>query len=121
MSQERRRFTRIGFDKPTLLAQGGATWAVHLLDISLKGLLVQRPDDWAGDAGQPFGAQVDLGNQAVVKMEVTLAHDEGEHLGFQCTQIDIESATHLRRLVELNLGDPAELERELGALLAPAT
>jgi hypothetical protein len=26
--------------------------------------------------------------------------------------------THLRRLVELNLGDPALLERELSALIA---
>jgi hypothetical protein len=27
--------------------------------------------------------------------------------------IDVDSATHLRRLLELNLGDPSLVEREL--------
>ena len=31
--------------------------------------------------------------------------------------IDLDSISHLRRFVELNLGDEQELERELGALL----
>jgi hypothetical protein len=42
-------------------------------------------------------------------------------LGFQVQYIDLDSATHLRRLVELNLGDPALLEREFENLLAPGT
>ena len=32
--------------------------------------------------------------------------------------IGLESIEHLRRLIELNLGDPEELERELGALIS---
>jgi hypothetical protein len=35
-----------------------------------------------------------------------------------CESIDLDSITHLRRLVELNAGDPALLERELTALVA---
>ena len=38
--------------------------------------------------------------------------------GLHCLAIDIDSVTHLRRLVELNLGDPALLEREVSALVA---
>jgi hypothetical protein len=34
-----------------------------------------------------------------------------------CKEIDLDSISHLRRLIELNLGDQEELERELGALL----
>jgi hypothetical protein len=49
-------------------------------------------------------------------MDVTVAHCESEHVGFHCDHIDIDSITHLRRLVELNLGDPELLERELSAL-----
>lgn len=119
MTSERRRFIRIPFDAKTLIAQGGATWDVQLQDVSLKGLLIARPDDWAGDAAQPFGALITLGDQATVKMEVRLVHEEAERLGFECDHIDIDSASHLKRLVELNLGDAAELERELGALLLP--
>jgi hypothetical protein len=37
-------------------------------------------------------------------------------VGLHCRHIDIESLAHLRRLIELNLGDPALLERELAAL-----
>jgi hypothetical protein len=37
-----------------------------------------------------------------------------------CRSIDIESITHLRRLIEVNLGDPAASERELKALIAGA-
>ncbi|MBD1588009.1 PilZ domain-containing protein [Pseudomonas typographi] len=117
MTDERRRFIRIPFDAHTLIAQGGTTWPVQLLDVSLKGLLVERPEDWAGDPAQPFGVQIDLGEQVTVKMEVWLKHEEAERLGFQCGHIDLDSASHLRRLVELNLGDAAQLERELAALL----
>jgi hypothetical protein len=51
-------------------------------------------------------------------MEVELVHDDHNQLGFHCSHIDVDSISHLRRLIELNLGDEAELERELAALLA---
>jgi hypothetical protein len=38
-------------------------------------------------------------------------------LGFVCRHISLESIERLRRLIEFNLGDPHELERELGALI----
>jgi len=31
----------------------------------------------------------------------------------RCLSIDLDSITHLRRLLELNLGDPQLVEREL--------
>jgi hypothetical protein len=34
-----------------------------------------------------------------------------------CRHISLESIERLRRLIEFNLGDPQELERELGALI----
>jgi hypothetical protein len=42
----------------------------------------------------------------------------GRQVGVQCGSIDLESITHLRRLVEMNLGGGSLLERELKALLA---
>lgn len=114
---ERRRFKRIAFDAQTDLSQAGQRWPVRLVDLSLKGLLIEKPQPWLGDPGQPFSVDVKLGPQADVVMEVELAHDDHGQLGFVCTHINLESVTHLRRLIELNLGDPQELERELGALL----
>ncbi|MOA67711.1 Cyclic diguanosine monophosphate-binding protein [compost metagenome] len=46
-----------------------------------------------------------------------LRHDNDGHLGFACLHIDLESITYLRRLIELNLGDEDELQRELGSLI----
>ncbi|MCK9815653.1 PilZ domain-containing protein [Pseudomonas sp. MAFF 302046] len=114
---DRRRFKRIAFDARTELSQGPNRWSVQLLDLSLKGLLIQRPEPWQGDASQTFAADIHLGNDADVRMEVQLAHDDHGQLGFVCVHIDLASIEHLRRLIELNLGDPEELERELGALI----
>ena len=115
-NQERRRFHRIAFDAPTEIVQGAQRWAVELHDLSLKGLLVRRPADWNGDAEQPFEAQIDLGGDTRVRMEVLLTRAQDSLLGFSCRHIDLDSISHLRRLVELNLGDQALLERELAAL-----
>jgi hypothetical protein len=51
-------------------------------------------------------------------MEGSIAHLEGTQVGLRCDSIDIDSLTHLRRLVELNVGDEAILQRELSALTA---
>lgn len=43
-SHERRRFQRIPFEAEVELRQDQACWTVRLHDLSLKGLLVSRPD-----------------------------------------------------------------------------
>ena len=59
---ERRRFLRIDFDAPTELRQGLKRWPVKLLDLSLKGLLIERPEPWDADLTQDFDAIIlDLG------------------------------------------------------------
>jgi hypothetical protein len=56
---------------------------------------------------------------ATVRMEVSLKHIEGQHAGFRCEHIDLDSISRLRRLVELNLGDSESLHRELTELMLP--
>ncbi|MGC5701902.1 PilZ domain-containing protein [Pseudomonas sp. NFXW11] len=114
---DRRRFKRIAFDAKTELSQGTYRWPVRLLDLSLKGLLIERPEPWLGDPKRPFEADIHLGPDADVRMDVQLAHEGHDQLGFVCLHIGLESIEHLRRLIELNLADPEELERELGALI----
>ncbi|MCQ4313695.1 PilZ domain-containing protein [Stutzerimonas sp. VN223-3] len=118
-SSERRRFQRFAFDAETALVQGQRRWPVELHDLSLKGLLVHRPVGWDADPAQPFEAQIRLSDDVEVRMEVEMTHAKGELIGMVCRHIDVDSISHLRRLVELNLGDEALLERELAALGAP--
>ncbi|HDS1737987.1 MULTISPECIES: PilZ domain-containing protein [Pseudomonas] len=115
---ERRRFQRIDFDAPTELRQGDRRWPVKLLDLSLKGLLVQRPAAWDADASQDFDAVIHLNDkQTQVRMQVELRHEEPDRLGFICLFIDIDSMSHLHRLVELNVADSTEMMRELRQLI----
>lgn len=113
----RRRFKRIAFDARTELIQGPHRWPVKLLDLSLKGLLVERPQPWLGDQQQIFSIDIHLSTEVEIRMDVQLTHEERGQLGFVCRYISLESISSLRRLIELNLGDQAELERELGALI----
>ncbi len=115
--QDRRRFKRISFDAKTELTQGSRSWAVHLIDLSLKGLLIERPSPWLGNPEEPFIVDIHLNVDIDVQMEVRLTHDDHNHLGFVCEHIGLDSVTHLRRLIELNLADHDELDRELAALI----
>lgn len=114
---ERRVFSRIHFDAWAELRQGDRHWHAPLLDLSLKGLLVGEPEEWnRADTTQPLQAAIHLDNALAIEMTVLLRHHNGGNLGFECQSIDLDSITNLRRLVELNLGDPDLLERQLGAL-----
>ncbi|MFJ4348822.1 PilZ domain-containing protein [Pseudomonas sp. NPDC089401] len=114
---ERRRFQRIDFDAPTELRQGDCRWPVKLLDLSLKGMLIKRPEPWDADLSQDFDAVIHLNPEVRVQMQVELRHEEAARLGFVCLYIDVDSMTHLHRLVELNLADSTEMMRELRELI----
>ena len=114
---DRRRFKRIAFDAKTELSQGEHVWPVKLIDLSLKGLLIEKPEPWTGNREWHFLVDIHLTDDVAIKMDVQLTHDDHGQLGFVCKHISLESIERLRRLIELNLGDPEELERELGALI----
>jgi hypothetical protein len=114
---DRRAFRRILFDAPVSLRLGDREYRSRLIDISLKGVLLQIPEGWQPHEEQAAKLSVRLDDQeACIRMETVLIHQEQDRIGFQCRYIDMDSITHLRRLVELNLADPDLLERELKAL-----
>jgi len=116
MQEEQRRFTRIPFDAAAVLSKGGSEWPCKLVDLSLKGALVGQPEGWKGQAGEDYQLTLTLDDAVRIQMDVNVAHIENQHVGLHCKDIDLDSITHLRRLVELNLGDTDLLERELMAL-----
>ena len=66
---------------------------------------------------QHVSQPITLDEQTQVTMQVELRHEEPARLGFICLYIDVESMTHLHRLVELNLGDGTRMMRELRELI----
>jgi hypothetical protein len=115
-SEEHRHYTRIQFDATVSLSHATHRWDSSLLDISLKGALLSQPQNWAGTVGDSLLAELLLDNDVVIRMQGTVAHIENGHIGLRCEHIDIDSIAHLKRLVELNLGDAEQLNRELSAL-----
>jgi hypothetical protein len=120
MTNEQRHFTRIPFNATATIINSSSSHKTmaELIDISFKGLLIRKPDDWEGRVGEHYSVLLQLaGNEIEINLSVIEVHTENEHVGFKSEHMDIESATNLRRLVELNLGDENLLERELTELV----
>ncbi|MEJ2395552.1 MAG: PilZ domain-containing protein [Candidatus Thiodiazotropha sp.] len=116
-SGERRRFHRILFDAPTRIETADSSLQTRLLDISLKGALAVTPENWQPQAGEPVTLHVILDEGGIeITMHALCAHIEADQVGFLCDEIDMDSISRLRRLVELNIGDEELLQRDLAAL-----
>jgi hypothetical protein len=115
--EERRRFSRVEFDADVRLLQDGKDYRAQLHDISLNGVLIATPSEYHIRTDMPCTLLVILSDDAVITMQVTLVHSSSTFLGFHCTSIDMESIVHLRRLIEINLGEPGASERVLAELL----
>lgn len=116
MTEQRRHFSRIPFTGAARLECEHGGLDCQVLDLSLKGALLNMRGDLP-EGKAPCVLRLDLGEDAQVVMRGHVAHREGSHVGLACEDIDLDSITHLRRLLELNLGDTALLERELAALI----
>lgn len=114
---DRRRFWRAAFHSPVQLAAASGSTAAELIDISLKGALIKVPPTWNARIDDSCQIKLKLADDASILMHAIVAHVEGRCIGLRCEHMDIDSITHLRRLVELNSGDPDLLNRELAVLL----
>lgn len=115
-NEERRRFVRIAFQEPVTLTQQDSHWPCELIDISLKGALLQPPADCTPAADAPLTLTLALDDKQAIHMIGSLVHQQDNQLGLYCERIDIDSMAHLRKLIELNTGDPAAAEREFKLL-----
>ena len=113
---ERRRFHRFRFEGSVKLYSDRAMWDAELIDISLKGALTTRPKDWSAKPNAMHRIELRLADGIKISMGASAAHVTNDQLGFRWEKIDLESFTQLKRLIELNLGDPERLNAELSAL-----
>lgn len=119
---EKRKFSRITFTgKCSLNEENSGTmkiWQTKLLDISLKGALVLRPDFWDYTENQPIQLHLGLeGSDIILECAGIICHQEKERLGVKFLALDLESISHLKRLIQLNLADESLLNREISQLI----
>lgn len=116
--EQRRRFTRVLFSNLATLMTASGDYTCKVLDLSLNGALITLPVGYIPLKDESASLKFNLPDSEIaISMEVEIGHIEEAHLGLHCCQIDIESVTHLKRLIELNVGNDDILHRELEQLI----
>lgn len=115
--ENRRQFRRITFQAPASLKAAGQVWPVKIEDLSLNGALVSGKYITQIKAAGTVALRIQLSDDVSIEMRGEVVYAEGDKAGIQCQQIDLDSVGHLRRLLELNLGNAALLEREFRTLV----
>ncbi len=114
---ENRHFTRIQFDATATLSTDVGSWDTRVIDISLRGALVDYLENAIPGVGDKAVLKLTLSDDITqIEVQGEIIHVHKEHIGMLCEHMDIDSASHLRRIVELNTGSSELLERELDAL-----
>ena len=116
-NKDLRQFIRIPFSADVLLKLPDQTFKVHLVDIALKGALVQCHTDYTfklqGKCRLLLPMAVDGEG---ITMNGHIVHLQSDLIGIECCDIDVTSLTRLRRLMELNSGDSQLMHREISHL-----
>jgi hypothetical protein len=114
---QRRRYSRIRFRGSAIFQAEFGQWPCDVLDLSLRGALITAAlPDIAADTSCLL--ELHLNDDTCVRMEGHVAHHYGNQIGIVCDMTDLDSISHLRRLLALNLGDASLLDREFSVLLA---
>ncbi len=117
ISTERRHFARVGFASGAELITVDLHLQVQVIDLSLKGALLVIPAGTMVASGSPCLLKLKLGEDGPqIAMAGEIAHAVADRAGMLCRSIDLESITHLRRLIAMNTGDPLLLQRDLQSL-----
>lgn len=115
---ESRNSQRVAFDSLVEFESGEYQHVCELYDISLQGALIGACSGATPDAGTACKLIIKLDKAGTVKivMQGSIAHKIENRVGIYCEKIDESSMTHLRRLVEYNLGDVELVNRDFDAL-----
>lgn len=115
---ERRRFSRIFYQVPALAQQGQKKLTTCIQDLSLHGLLLWAADEANFKSDQPLEIQFTLPDSDItLSLTAQLVRQNGNNLHLKIQHIDIESISHLKRLVELNVGNDELLHRDMRQLV----
>lgn len=116
---ENRRTHRVAFNCLVEFESGDTRHVCELIDISLQGALIGACSGATPEAGTRCKLNISLDDSDEIKiiMVGTIAHKIENRVGIHCETIDVDSMTHLRKLIEYNLGDVDLLNRDLEALV----
>lgn len=102
----KRRFSRVPFEGTARLQLGERLLPVGLLDISVRGAQIRLPKNESVQANEECRLTLTLDDSPIhLTLESQVRHVSDDQAGLIFTLIDVTDMQHLRRIVELNLGD----------------
>ncbi|WP_373949860.1 PilZ domain-containing protein [Vibrio pomeroyi] len=111
---ERRQFSRVIYQVPTEISQGQVNVSGSVQDLSLHGLLIQCEEWQQLSHDVPVHVSFMLTNSDInIQLEATIVSTINTSMRLRIEHLDIDSISHLKRLVELNVGDDKLLYREI--------
>ena len=111
---ERRQFSRVVYQTPTDISQGNVNVSGSVQDLSLHGLLIQCDKLQQLRTDIPVQVSFKLENSDInIQLEATIVSTINTSMRLRIEHLDIDSISHLKRLVELNVGDDELLHREI--------
>ena len=114
--EDKRIFQRVLFSHDAKLIHNNKKLIVQVLDLSLDGLLCNKPNENSISLNEEVTLELQLDQERKIVMISKVVHIEASHLGLKCLSIDIESISELKRLIQLNLASDELLNRELSSL-----
>lgn len=114
-----RRFRRVPFEAVVTMKLEQAPLSGELLDVAFKGAMVGTEEPLE----IPLGTQCELcisipDSPISLTFLAELIHKEENRSGFLFISEDLDTLTHLRKLIELNTGDAEATRSELTAWLS---
>ncbi len=111
---ERRRFSRIVYQAQATLVQDSTTVNALVCDLSLHGLLATSEQSDMLDTDKQVDVTFSLaGSDVTIQLVGNIVGLNNNVIRLSIDHIDIESIGHLKRLVELNVGDDELLHRDI--------
>jgi PilZ domain-containing protein len=116
---ERREFHRIGFVTKAEISNAHKKWETETQKVSLNGVQVKCPPHWTGKIDEHYTLTFPIQDPNVpfkMQMQTKITSQDDNHIGFTIEHIDLDSLSHLTRLIELHLGDPELMAQELAKI-----
>lgn len=110
---EQRHYQRIGFRTEAAIKTAEATYSCQLVDLALQGALFRCDMDTSLKVGQKANLLISLPDSEIsLNFTAELIHKHDRFCGFLFLTEDVETLVHLRRLLELNIGDAEKTDQE---------
>ncbi len=110
---EKRNFKRIRFNIDVTIEKDGVRISGRLVDLSMKGALVEVDDVFEFVPGRDYLLILYLvSTDLTLEFSSVLIHNRPPFYGFIFNDADIDTLTHLRNIILVNTGDEDESDRE---------